>query len=153
MKTGTKLTILFFIIYLALPAVSHIINRSIIWDNWCDENLAKFANTDKIKVVELHGEDLTERPLTTTRSTQNTNLVALNCLPERLEVSGDTLRIWLPRKKKNYSLRYESPELITFKDLEYIFVDGRPARRAKHVEYTDPVTGETCKAVEYSPLE
>ncbi len=152
MKTGTKLTILFFIIYLALPAVSHIINRSIIWDNWCDENLVKFANTDKIRVLELHGEDLTKGILCT-QKTYNGNSINLNRLPKKLEVSGDTLRMWLPRQKENYTLRYESPELINLKDLEYIFTDGRPARRAEFVEYTNPETGETSKAVQYSPLE
>ena len=99
MKTGNKLTIIFFVIYFCLPIASQITNRT-IWNKWRKENLGKFANTDKIRVLELHGEDLTERPLTTTRSIQNANLITLNCLPEKLEVSGDTLRMWLPQQKE-----------------------------------------------------
>ena len=153
MKTGTKLTIIFFVVYLGLPIASHITNR-IIWDKWKEENLCKFANTDKIRVLELHGEDLTERPLTTMRSTQNANLVTLNCLPEKLEVSGDTLRMWLPQQKeRDKNSKVIDVEGMYFHDLEYIFVDGRPARRAEFVEYTNPETGETSKAVQYSPLE
>lgn len=153
MKTGNKLTIIFFVIYFCLPIASQITNRT-IWNQWCKENLDKFANTEKIRVLELHGEDLTERPLTTTRSIQNANLVTLNCLPEKLEVSGDTLRMWLPRQRANYNTKYYLDlEGMYFYDLEYIFVDGRPARRAELVEYTNPETGETSKAVQYSPID
>lgn len=153
MKTGNKLTIIFFVIYFCLPIASQITNRT-IWNKWRKENLGKFANTDKIRVLELHGEDLTERPLTTTRSIQNANLITLNCLPEKLEVSGDTLRMWLPQQKeRDKNSKVIDMEGMYFHDLEYIFLDGRPARRAEFVEYTNPETGETSKAVQYSPLE
>ena len=153
MKTGTKLTIIFFVVYLGLPIASHITNR-IIWGNWKEENLCKFANTDKIRVLELHGEDLTEEPLSITRSTLTANEVKLNRLPDKLEVSGDTLRMWLPQQKeRDKNSKVIDMEGMYFHDLEYIFVDGRPARRAEFVEYTNPETGETSKAVQYSPLE
>ena len=153
MKTGTKLTIIFFVVYLGLPIASHITNR-IIWGKWKEENLCKFANTDKIRVLELHGEDLTEEPLSITRSTLTANEVKLNRLPDKLEVSGDTLRMWLPRQRANYDTKYYLDlEGMYFYDLEYIFVDGRPARHAELVDVTDPQTGEIKKGAKYSPID